>query len=311
MTQILGSPRTSRGEPSFYPNQLIAGVELGGTKCVCTLADAEGVICDQAVIPTTSPDETLSSIEAKVIAWSGEQALGGLGIASFGPVNLDRASSTYGFITATPKPGWRGTDVAQRLERSTGLSTAFDTDVNGAAMAEMLWGAGQGLQDFAYVTVGTGVGVGLIVNGKATRGLGHCELGHIRVARLAGDDWPGSCPYHGDCVEGLASGSALKTRLGDRAVADLANDDPVWSSVSWALAQMCQSIVCAAAPHRIVIGGGVMEAQPHLLPAIEAMLRDSVAGYVNIPDAEPYIQAPALGSRAGPLGPVALRLISA
>lgn len=289
--------------------KLIAGVELGGTKCVCSLADATGSIRDQHVLPTTSPDRTIAAIERCLLGWSGRYPLTALGIASFGPVDLNQESPTYGFITATPKPGWGGTDVAQRLSRTTELDTVFDTDVNGAAMAEMLWGAGQGLQDFAYITVGTGIGVGLIVNGQPTRGFAHCELGHIRVARLSGDDWPGSCPYHGDCVEGLASGSALAARIGDRSVAELAEDDPVWSSVTWTLAQLCHAIVCAAAPRKIVIGGGVMEGQPHLLPRVEAMLRESVAGYISVPAGEPYVQSPALGARAGQLGPIALSLM--
>lgn len=277
---------------------------------MCSLADANGAIHDQCKIPTTTPAETLSAIEERLAIWARDHDLAGLGVASFGPVDLDRNSPTYGFITATPKPGWRGTDVAGRLARSTGLQTVFDTDVNGAAMAEILWGAGKGLKDFAYVTVGTGVGVGLIVNGAATRGFGHCELGHIRVARLPDDDWAGSCPYHGDCVEGLASGSALKARLGQTQPSQLTVDDPIWTSVAWALSQMCHAIVCTAAPLKIVIGGGVIDAQPHLLPKIEAMLRESIAGYVSIPDDQPYIGAPALGPLAGPLGPIALKLVS-
>ena len=290
--------------------RLIAGVELGGTKCVCSLADDSGSIADQQIIPTTSPNQTIPAIEAQLLDWCGRFPVGGLGIASFGPIDLDQASPTYGFITSTPKPGWRDTDVAQRLASTTGLPTAFDTDVNGAARAEMLWGAGQGLQDFAYITVGTGIGVGLIVNGQPTRGFAHCELGHIRVARAPGDDWPGNCSFHGDCVEGLASGAAVAARIGDRSVSDLTEDEPVWSPVAWTLAQLCHAIVCAAAPRRIVIGGGVLEGQPHLLPRIDAMLRESIAGYISIPLERSYVQAPALGARAGELGPIALSLMS-
>ncbi len=284
--------------------QLLAGVELGGTKCICTLASPDGEIVAQETIPTSSPEETLGRIEAALAGWKAEPGFAALGIASFGPVDLDSASPTWGFITTTPKPDWAQADVARRLGRDLGVPLAFDTDVNGAALAEMKWGAGQGMADFAYITVGTGVGVGLIVNGTPTRGFGHSELGHIRVARLPGDDWLGACPYHGACVEGLTAGGSIAKRLGNSA-AGLAEDHPVWETVAYALAQLCHVLVCAAAPRRIVIGGGVVTGHPHLLPRIEQMLVESIAGYVLLPPG-PYITAPGLGDRAGPLGPIAL-----
>jgi fructokinase len=283
-------------------DQPYAGVELGGTKCVAILARSPDDVLDRKVVPTTSPDATLGAIEERLRAWQREHGLKALGIASFGPLDLDG-----GRITTTPKPGWRGTEVRERLVDAVGVATAFDTDVNGAALAEMRWGAGQGLDDFAYVTVGTGVGVGLIVNGRPTRGFAHCELGHIRVARLAGDEFAGSCPFHGDCVEGLASGPSLKARVGADAVAALSSDDPVWQSVAWALAQLCHAIVCAAAPRAIAIGGGVLENQPHLIERIQSMLVDSLNGYMQLPDG-PYVRAPALGGDAGPLGAIALAM---
>jgi fructokinase len=290
------------------PGRPFAGVELGGTKCVAILAQGPGEIIAREIVPTTSPDETLGRIEEVLGGWALEHELAALGIASFGPVDLDPTSPAYGSITSTPKPGWRGTEVRSRLQHAAGAPTAFDTDVNGAALAEMRWGSGQGFDDFAYVTVGTGVGVGLIVNGAPTRGFGHCELGHIRVARLAGDDWPGSCPYHGDCVEGLASGPALQARLGPKDLSNVASDDAVWQSVVSALAQLCHVIVCAAGPRAIAIGGGVIDAQTHLLPRIEATLVESLNGYVELPKGAPYVRAPALGSDAGPLGAIALAM---
>jgi fructokinase len=193
------------------------------------------------------------------------------------------------------------------LSDVSNVPTGFDTDVNGAALAEMRWGAGRGFDDFAYITVGTGVGVGLIVAGKPTRGFGHCELGHIRVARLPGDDWPGSCPFHGDCVEGLASGSALKARHGDE-LSSLAPNNPAWDSVAWALAQLCQAIVSAAAPRCITIGGGVIDQQPHLLAKVQSTLVQSLNGYIGLPRGGDYIQAPALGRDAGPLGAIAIAM---
>src|SRR5579864_2436407 len=197
---------------------LYAGVELGGTKCVAILAGSPDDIVAREVIATTSPEETLTAIERRLLDWQNIHHFDALGIASFGPIDVDPCSPTYGHMLATPKPGWAGADIAGRLQSAIGVAAPFDTDVNGAALAEMRWGAGQGFEDFAYITVGTGVGVGLIVRGRPTRGFGHCELGHIRVARLPGDDWKGSCPFHGDCVEGLASGSALKARFGDELI---------------------------------------------------------------------------------------------
>jgi fructokinase len=172
----------------------------------------------------------------------------------------------------------------------------------------MRWGSGRGFRDFAYVTVGTGVGVGLIANGLPMRGFAHCELGHIRVARLAGDDFAGSCPFHGDCVEGLAAGPSLIARVGADRVSTLEPTDPVWDSVAYALAQLCYAIVCAAAPRAIAIGGGVVDNQPHLLERVEAMLVESLNGYMTLPSGAPYIRPPELGRDAGPLGAIAVAM---
>src|SRR3954471_5875744 len=186
--------------------RLFAGVELGGTKCVCLLATGPGDVRACETVPTTTPAETLGALRERLEAWA--PGFAGLGIASFGPLDLDPALPGWGRIAATPKPGWQGANIAGTLGAGLGVPVAFDTDVNGAALAEMDWGCGRRLADFAYITVGTGIGVGLIVAGRRTGGFGHCELGHLRVPRLPGDCWPGVCPYHGDCVEGLASGGA-------------------------------------------------------------------------------------------------------
>jgi fructokinase len=286
---------------------LYAGVELGGTKCVAILARAPGDVVERELIPTTSPEETLAAIERKLSGWQALHHFGALGIASFGPIDVDPGSPTYGHVLATPKPGWTGAEIAGRLRRAAGVVTTFDTDVNGAALAEMRWGAGRGFDDFAYITVGTGVGVGLIVGGRPTRGFGHCELGHVRVPRLPGDQWEGSCPFHGDCVEGLASGSALRARFGDD-VTSLGPDHPVWDGVAWALAQLCHAIVCAAAPRRITIGGGVVDQQPQLFAMIQSKLAESLNGYVQLPEDGDYVRAPGLGQDAGPLGAIALAM---
>jgi len=287
---------------------IYAGVELGGTKCVAILARGPGEVLARETVPTTSPGETLGCLGSILARWRLEQPYAALGIASFGPVDLDPRSAQHGHITTTPKPGWSATDVLGALRQVADVPAAFDTDVNGAAFAEMRWGSGQGFDDFAYITVGTGVGVGLFVNGLPTRGFAHCELGHIRVPRLAGDGFPGSCPFHGDCVEGLAAGPSLVARVGAERVAHLNADDPIWDSVAWAIAQMCHAIVCAAAPRAIAIGGGVMERQPHLLERVEQMLVQSLAGYMQLPEGEAYLRVPALGADAGPLGAIALAM---
>lgn len=288
-------------------DDLFAGVELGGTKCIALLARGPGDIVARQQVATTSVDETLSALAAILARWRAERPFGALGIGSFGPLDLDASSGTYGQITSTPKPGWAGAPVLERLREAAGAPTAIDTDVNGAALAEMEWGAGKGTTDFAYITVGTGVGVGLIVNGQPTRGFAHCELGHIRVPRLAGDDFAGSCPFHGDCVEGLAAGPSLKARGAERGQG-LGTGDSVWESVAGALAQLCHVIVCAAAPRAIAMGGGVIAGSPHLLGRVQALLEQSLNDYLQLPGDGSYVRPPALGANAGPLGSIALAM---
>jgi fructokinase len=289
-------------------SNLYAGVELGGTKCIAILARNPNDILARESVSTTTPDETLGRVEKVLAEWHSGEALASVGIASFGPLDLDPGSSTFGSIARTPKPGWTGADVRGRLSRAAAVPVAFDTDVNGAALAEMRWGSGVGLDDFAYITVGTGVGVGLIVNGQPTRGFGHCELGHIRVPRLPGDDFEGSCPFHRDCVEGLTAGPSLEARAGKKDLDHLSVDDPIWTAVAWALAQLCQTIVCAAAPRAIAMGGGVLDRQPHLLERVNCLLLESLNGYIQIPTNDPYVRPPALGKNAGPMGAIALAM---
>lgn len=284
----------------------LAGVELGGTKCVCTLAQGSNRILDQRTVPTKTPSETLPLLVGTLREWERTHGFGALGVASFGPLELNPDSPRYGRILATTKPHWPGTDVRGVLSAPFAVPVEFDTDVNGAALAEMRWGCARGLDDFAYVTVGTGVGVGLIVHGRPTRGVGHSEVGHIRVPRLPNDDAPSACPFHDNCVEGLASGSALRGRLGGRSVADLASDDPVWEPIVHTLALMCHALVCATGPLRIAIGGGVVARRPELLTRVEAALLDSLAGYMPLAERKPYVVFPGLGDMAGPLGPIAL-----
>jgi fructokinase len=284
---------------------LVAGIELGGTKCVCILARGPEQIEDRVSLPTTRPDETMAGIERVLDGWGGFAALG---IASFGPISIDRHAADYGQITSTPKPGWAGTDVAKRLEARYGVPTAFHTDVVGAALAEARWGAAKGLADVAYATVGTGIGVGVIAGHRPVDGLTHAELGHIRPVRLPGDDWVGSCPYHGACCEGLAAGPALAARTG-RKGQEIGADDPVWEGVAHALGQLCHTLVLTGIPRRIVMGGGVMMGNSHLFPRVRSAMTKSLAGYIALPEvqlAETFVVPPALGDNAGPLGAIVL-----
>lgn len=290
------------------PNSRIAGIELGGTKCVIILANPGGVILEQHVVPTLDSRTTMSAITAVLDRWWADGGFEALGIASFGPVDLNPESPVYGFITATAKNGWRYTPLVPPLVARYPVPVAFDTDVNGAAIAERRWGAAQGLDDFAYITVGTGVGVGLIVNGRPPRGLGHCEAGHMYVARLPNDKWQGACPYHGACVEGLASGPAIAARTGMPG-ADVPHDHPVWDHVSEALAQMMQALLFATAPRRFLVGGGVMTDRPDLITRLDMRLRALVGGYLALPSVDiAFVSAPGLGAKAGPLGPIAMAL---
>lgn len=292
------------------PASLIAGVELGGTKCVCILGSGPGEPTEAVRIATTDPATTLAAIEAVLDRWAGSPGFTALGLGCFGPIELDPAAADWGRITSTPKPGWQGTDIAARLRRRYGVPTAVHTDVVGAALAEARWGAGRGLTDLAYVTVGTGIGVGILAAGAPLGGFMHGELGHLRIVRAGGDVWPGACLFHGDCVEGLASGPAIAARTG-HAAATLAGDDPVWDRVAYALGQLLHAVVVTAAPHRIIMGGGVM-AQAHLLPRIRTALKTSLNGYVVHPLLGPqlgdYVVPASLGERAGSFGALALGL---
>ncbi|WP_019830869.1 ROK family protein [Sphingomonas sp. PR090111-T3T-6A] len=290
---------------------LAAGVELGGTKCVCVLATGPGGVVAEERVPTTSPEETLSAIERVLDKWQAERGFAALGLACFGPLQLKPGAPDYGYITATTKPGWRNTDVAQRLASRYGAPTAIDTDVSGAALAEGRWGGAQGLSSHAYITVGTGVGAGIIVNGRPVMGIGHAEAGHMRVPRFPGDSWGGACTFHGDCVEGLASGFAVEQRTGKNG-GDLPADHIVWSMVAHAIAGLCHNLVMGSVPERILIGGGVATKQPQILPMVRRMLVDSLAGYgdaVSVSSQiESYIAPPALGDQAGPMGAIALAM---
>jgi fructokinase len=274
----------------------VAGVDLGGTHCRCILAHGPDKIVDEVKFPTTGPSETLGRIAETFSGWT----MSAIGIGSFGPLDLDA-----GAIRGTPKPGWSGADLRARFT-GFGVPLAIDTDVNAAALGEAKWGAGEGQSDVAYITVGTGLGVGALIAGRPIHGLAHSEAGHMRVPRLAGDLWPGACSVHGDCVEGLAAGPAIAAR---RAAGR--GEDEVWTTVVHALAMLLHNLVLTVAPRRIIIGGGVAQGNPWLHDAVRDRLLDSLAGYPpadQIAADANYICPPALGDRAGSLGAVALGL---
>jgi fructokinase len=231
-----------------------------------------------------------------------------VGVGSFGPIDLRRSSRSFGFITTTPKPGWAQTNVAGRLEESLDVPVAFDTDVNAAALGEHRWGAAVGLGSFCYVTVGTGIGGGVVVNGRIVHGLLHPELGHMRIPhdRVA-DPFPGCCPYHGDCLEGLASGEAMRQRW--RKDARELTDDAPWQLEAQYVALGLVNVICALSPERIILGGGVMQ-QPTLLSRVQERLRGLLAGYFDAPELKDaigdFVVRPGLGDRAGVLGAIAL-----
>lgn len=289
-------------------DRLVAGIELGGTKSIALIARGREIIA-QVRFPTEAPAITLPRLSAQLGHWSAEH--GGpaaLGIASFGPVGLDRNRPDYGHISSTPKPGWSNVDVVGHFAESLAVPIGFDTDVAGAALAEHRWGAARGSSVVVYLTVGTGVGGGVVIDGRPVHGLVHPEIGHLRVRRLAVDDFSGVCPFHGDCLEGLVSGPAIAARTG-RPGAELGDDDPVWTTVSSELAEAMAMLMLTLSPQRILVGGGVLQQRTKLFAAIRARTADLLAGYpggIGAEELAGIITPPGLGDRAGPLGAVAL-----
>ena len=290
---------------------LFGGIEAGGTKFICIVANGPDKILAEARFLTTKPEETLK----QVVDFFQEQneklkeSISAIGIACFGPVDLDPSSPTYGFITSTPKPSWSNTDMVGTIRKALDLPVAMDTDVNAAAVGEWTWGAGKNLDDFIYMTIGTGIGGGGLINGKALHGLVHPEMGHMRIPHdFKADPYTGACPYHGDCFEGLAAGPALKARWG-QAGETLPMDHPAWQLEANYVALAVQNLVCTLSPKRVILGGGVMQ-QANLLPLIRIKVSEYLNNYVQSPailnDIDHYIVAPKLGNQAGVMGAIAL-----
>jgi fructokinase len=288
--------------------KLYGGVETGGTWCVCALGTGPGELVAHDRFPTGPPQETLDRIVA-FFATDAHPAPAAIGLGSFGPVDADPQSPTWGSVTTTPKPGWAHTPVGGVLRDRLGVPVAFDTDVSAAALGEQRWGAGRDAPSLCYLTVGTGVGAGLLVDGRPLHGLVHPEAGHLRVPHdTVRDPFVGVCPFHGDCWEGLAGGPALSARWGIQA-RDLPDEHPAWALEAEYLALGILSIVMVASPHRVVLGGGVMERAP-LLGLVRTRLRELVGGYLEAPllgaDIDRFLVRPELGDDAGVLGAIVL-----
>jgi fructokinase len=294
---------------------IFGGIEAGGTKFVCILGSGAEDVRAEARFPTTTPEET---IRQAVDFFRHQQAehgeLAAIGIASFGPLDLNPNSSTFGFITSTPKPGWSNTDFAGMIRRALSLPVGFDTDVNAAALAEWRWGAARGLDTFIYLTIGTGIGGGGMANGHLMHGLIHPEMGHLCIPHdRQADPFDGICPFHGDCLEGLASGPAIEKRWGKPAEA-LPPEHPAWALEAHYLALGIINWIYTLSPQKIILGGGVMQ-QARLFPLIRAEVQTLLGGYVQSPailkNIDDYILPPALGKRAGVLGALALAMHAA
>jgi fructokinase len=292
-----------------HDRTLYGGIEAGGTKFVCAVGSGPDDLRAETRFPTTTPGATLG----RALAFFQEQQQAGplaaIGIGAFGPLDPDPGSPTYGYITSTPKPGWAQTPFAPVLARALGLPVGFDTDVNVAALGESRWGAARGLDTMLYLTIGTGIGGGGIIRGRLLHGLLHPEMGHIRVPHdRQADPYAGVCPFHGDCLEGLASGPSLERRWGRRAETLPANH-PAWALEAHYLALALVNFICTLSPQRIILGGGVM-AQPQLFPLIRQEVQTLLNGYVQAPaildGIAAYIVPPGLGNRAGVLGAIAL-----
>lgn len=277
---------------------IYGAIEAGGTKWVCGFGTGPDDLTT-IQIPTTTPAETIG---AALHFFTGRE-LAAIGIGSFGPVNLDRASPHYGYITSTPKPGWRHTDVAGEFQRALRIPVGFDTDVNAAALGETRWGAARHVASCIYLTVGTGIGGGAVLDGRLLHGVMHPEMGHVRLPHdLQQDPFPGACPFHGDCLEGLASGPAIEKRWGLSA-RHLRPDHPAWKLEARYLALAIANLMFTVSPARVILGGGVMD-QSQLFPIIRAELITILNGYIDLPG--DFVVPPGLGNRSGILGALAL-----
>lgn len=279
---------------------MLGAIEAGGTKFVCAVGDHLGNITDRVQIPTTVPEETMK----EVMAFFQKYPVEAIGIGSFGPIDVNTESPTYGYITSTPKTAWRDFPFVQTLKEAFPVPVGFNTDVNAAALGEATLGAAKGLDSCLYITVGTGIGAGAIVEGKLLQGLSHPEMGHILVRRHPADTYKGKCPYHHDCLEGLAAGPGIEERWGEKGVG-LAERTEVWDLEGYYIAQALMQYILILSPKKIILGGGVMN-QEQVFPFIYKHLTELVNEYVALPELSSYIVRPGLGENAGITGSLLL-----
>lgn len=282
---------------------IFGALEAGGTKMVCALGNEDGKILDQISIPTTTPEETIPL----VIDYFKDKEIEALGIGSFGPVDVDKNSEMYGHILDTPKTAWKYYDLLGDIQKELNVPIGLDTDVNGSCLGEMTFGTSKGLDSIVYITIGTGIGVGVSVDGKLLHGMLHPEAGHILLRKHPEDEFEGSCPYHGICLEGLAAGPAIEKRWGKKAV-ELQDNKKVWEIEAFYIAQAIVNYVLTLAPRRIILGGGVMH-QMHLFPLIRKEVQELLNGYINtkeIKDIENYIIPASLNDDQGIMGCIQL-----
>jgi fructokinase len=289
------------------------GIEAGGTKFVCVVASSPDTVIAEERFPTTNPQETIGRTIDFFRPFVETKQLESIGIASFGPIDLNPKSSTFGYITTTPKPGWAQADLLGPITKSLGVDCTFDTDVNAAALGEHYWiPENRDLDPLLYITVGTGIGVGYIVNGKTLHGLIHPEGGHMFIPHdLAADPYTGFCPYHRDCIEGLASGPAMAARWG-KAAEKLPDDHPGWELEAKYLAYMISNLTLSFSPQKVVLGGGVPQ-HKGLIEMVRMNVKKQINGYVRsqkvIEQIDQFIVPPALGNRAGVMGAIALAIL--
>lgn len=279
---------------------MFGAIEAGGTKFVCAVGDERGNIIDRLQIPTTVPEETMT----EVIGFFKKHSLNAIGVGSFGPIDVNSESPNYGMITTTPKLPWRNYPIVQALKDAFSLPIGFNTDVNAAALGEATLGAAKGLDSCIYITVGTGIGAGAVVQGKLLQGLSHPEMGHILVRRHHNDKYHGKCPYHKDCLEGLAAGPAIEERWGKKGI-DLVDQKEVWDLEGYYIAQALMQYILIISPKRIILGGGVMK-QKQVFVSIYKYLQELLNDYVTLPDLKTYIVSPGLGDHAGITGALLL-----
>lgn len=283
----------------------VGALEAGGTKMVCAIGDETGKIFDRVSIPTETPEITVP----RLIQYFSDKNIQALGIGCFGPVDLNRDSETYGYITTTPKLAWQNFDMAGAFREALHVPVGFDTDVNGSALGEATWGITKGLENSVYITIGTGVGMGIISNGRVLHGMLHPEAGHLILKKHPSDTYEGKCPYHKTCLEGLAAGPAIEARWGKKGI-ELADKREVWELEAYYIGQALVDLILVLSPQRIVLGGGVMH-QEHVLALVKEEVKKQLNGYLNTKELEhmdEYIVLPSLDDNQGIMGAIRLAL---